>query len=112
MSAIQGLSSGKGGGSQGGGLSPQEMALMEFQGSQQKLKTADLFGSHGMGMSTGASYMSGANEMGAAAFGAQMADQNAAAAENQNIDLASLAGSVAGQQGGSTSTDSSGSTPV
>lgn len=108
-SLLSSAKSGGGGGGGSGGLTPQEMALMEFQASQQRLKAADLFGSHGMGHSTGSTYAQGAAEMGAAAFGGQMADANLAAQQAQQVDLASLAGSVASGAGGGTSNPSSGS---
>ena len=78
----------KGSSSGGGGLSPQEAALMEYTKGQHILANDARFASTGTGLSTMKTFANAGATIGAAAQGAQIADQNLA--NNSAVQQSSL----------------------
>ena len=78
----------KGSGGGGGGLSPQEAALMEYTKGQHILANDARFASTGTGLSTMKTFANAGATIGAAAQGAQIADQNLA--NNSAVQQSSL----------------------
>ena len=96
----------KGSSSGGGGLSPQEAALMQYTMGQNILANNSRFASSGMGLSTNKTFANAGAAIGAAAKGAQISDQNLANnSAVQQSSLQSLAqGAGFGSQGSNLNT--------
>jgi hypothetical protein len=119
---LAGSAGGKGGGGGGGdsqgGLTPQELALVEYQRQQGQLQARSEFAKSGTGASTMATQAAGGPNIKAALQASGIAGQNRNALDAGLQQLAQQQGTLAGQadsqRGGNqnfgTGTDTSGAT--
>ena len=114
---LSAATSGKGG-SSGGGISPQQAALAQYQAGQQELASNAKFGGSGTGMSTMSTYENAGANLGGAMAAATEADTNLsnqnAITQAQQSQLQQIAGNNAFSQGANSfgnQTGNFGSTP-